>query len=164
MNNMILSGRICTIPKIKLLQLEGKSVSMCVFTISVAEMLGENVDSASESPGHDFFECVAFENSARLINSNFVKGSKIICRGKMRNHIFADANQTKHFTQVFVIEQVEYGDTESVFDKNSTKGKPLELIIAADMKEVMKLYNKVCENGFLCIDEEDYYRVAMSNI
>lgn len=38
MNSVIVSGRICTIPKIKLLQIEGKSVSMCVFTIAVAEM------------------------------------------------------------------------------------------------------------------------------
>lgn len=41
MNSVVLSGRICTVPKIKLLQIEGKSVSMCVFTIAVAEMCCE---------------------------------------------------------------------------------------------------------------------------
>lgn len=47
MNSVVLSGRICTVPKIKLLQIEGKSVSMCVFTIAVAEMCCEfdNADS-----------------------------------------------------------------------------------------------------------------------
>lgn len=164
MNSVILSGRICTIPKIKLLQIEGKSVSMCVFTIAVAEMRCEFDNTDSGKNRYDYFECVAFENAARLINSNFVKGSKIVCRGKMRNHIFADANQTKHFTQVFIIEQAEYGDTETVFDKNNSKKKSLELVIAADMKEISELYCKICENGFLCIDEEDYYRIAMSNI
>ena len=130
MNSVVLSGRICTVPKIKLLQIEGKSVSMCVFTIAVAEMCCEFDNADPVKNRYDYFECVA----------------------------------TKHFTQVFIIEQAEYGDTETVFDKNNSKKKSLELVIAADMKEISELYCKVCENGFLCIDEEDYYRIAMSNI
>lgn len=71
MNSVILSGRICTVPKIKLLQIEGKSVSMCVFTIAVAEMCCEFDNADPVKNRYDYFECVAFENAARLINSNF---------------------------------------------------------------------------------------------
>ena len=162
MNSTILSGRVCTIPKIKLLQIEEKSVSMCIFTVAVTDgVYDTEKQNLIEQQNIDYFECVAFNEAAKLINANFVKGSKIICRGKMKNHFFTDANQTKHFTHVFAIEQAEFGDTPSAFDKNGGKKKSIELSVAADLKVIFETYNKVCENGFLCIDEEDYYKIAM---
>lgn len=161
MNNIILSGRVCSIPKIKLLPIEGRSIGMCVFTIVVSDF--SFCDEENENKKTDYFECVAFDAVAQQISVNFTKGSKIIVKGKMQNHFFTDVNQTKHFTQILVIEHAEFGDTESVFDKNNKK-KPLDMVIAAEMKDVFKHYRSACENGFLCIDEEEYYKIAMSNI
>lgn len=164
MNNVVMGGRVCTIPKIRVLQLGTTSVSICTFTIAVVdakfsfqkenEYQGENVD---------YFECITFNEAASIVNRNFVKGSKIICSGKLKNHHFEDANQTKHFTQVFVVSNVEFGDTEAVFKKYSDK-KSVELSIVSDLREIDILYKKVCDYGYLCIDEDDYYKIAMSNI
>lgn len=70
-------------------------------------------------------------------------------------------NGTKHFTNVFLAEQVEFGDTTAAFEKGSGKKKSIELSVVSDLKMIFNTYKKVCENGFLCIDEEDYYKIAM---
>ena len=101
MNSVVLSGRVCTIPKIKLLQVADKPVSMCVFTIAVADgVFAADNQALLDESNIDYFECVAFDEAAIMINANFVKGSKIICRGRMKNHVFDDVNGTKHFTNV----------------------------------------------------------------
>lgn len=165
MNNVVFNGRLCTIPKIRIFQIDGNSVSMCVFTIAVADGIFDAKESEGiYSDGNvDFFECVAFNDAAQMINSNFVKGSKIICRGKLKNHYFEDTNRTRHFTQVFVAEQVEFGDTEAVFSKYAGKKKPMELSVLSDMREIHEVYKKICDRGFVCVDEDDYYRIAMAN-
>lgn len=166
MNNMILGGRVCSIPKIKVLQLEDQSISICTFTLAVVDGVFElNGNEGVYSDGKvDFFQCIAFGNSAQMINANFIKGSKIICKGKMKNHFFEDTNRTKHFTQALVVDQAEFGDTEAVFSKYSGRKKPMELSIVSDLKEICKLYESICSKGFLCIDEDEYYKIAISNI
>lgn len=162
MNSVVLSGRVCTIPKIKLLQVADKPVSMCVFTIAVADgVFAADNQALLDESNIDYFECVAFDEAAIMINANFVKGSKIICRGRMKNHVFDDVNGTKHFTNVFLAEQVEFGDTTAAFEKGGGKKKSIELSVVSDLKMIFNTYKKVCENGFLCIDEEDYYKIAM---
>ena len=162
MNSVVLSGRVCTIPKIKLLQVADKPVSMCVFTIAVADgVFAADNQALLDESNIDYFECVSFGEAAIMINENFVKGSKIICRGRMKNHVFDDVNGTKHFTNVFLAEQAEFGDTNAAFEKGGGKKKSIELSVASDLKMIFDTYKKVCENGFLCIDEEDYYKIAM---
>lgn len=162
MNSVVLSGRVCTIPKIKLLQVADKPVSMCIFTIAVVDgVFAANDSELLDESNIDYFECVAFGEAAIMINANFVKGSKIICKGKMKNHVFDDVNGTKHFTNVFLAEQAEFGDTAAAFEKGGGKKKSIELSVVSDLKMIFNTYKKVCENGFLCIDEEDYYKIAM---
>lgn len=163
MNLTILSGRVCTVPKLKLLQIEDKSVAMCIFTVAVVDGVFAAPDDVipMETNNIDYFECVSFCEAATIINANFVKGSKIVCRGRMKNHIFNDANDTKHFTNVFLIEQAEFGDTAAVFEKGGGKNKSIELSVVSDLKTIYDTYKKICENGFLCIDEEEYYKIAM---
>lgn len=165
MNKTILAGRICSIPKIRLLQLEGKTISVCNFTLGVADGVFDipSDEDYYSQDNVDFFECVAFEGTAKMINENFIKGSKILCTGKMKNHFFSDANFTNHFTQVFVLESAEFGDTEAVFGKYSGDKKPSELSIVSDLNRVYSLFKTACNNGYLCIDEDDYYKIAMSN-
>jgi hypothetical protein len=167
MNVSILSGRICTVPTLSLIEFEGKQVCVCKYVIAVCNGIydyTENNANLFTDANVDFFECIAFESAARMINRNFAKGSKIICRGKMRNHRFEDANMTKHFTNIFLTEGVEYGDTEAVMGKYTGKKKQLEISIASDLKELDDLFVKICQEGFLCVDESDYYNIAIMNM
>lgn len=161
MNNVTLTGRIFNVPRIRVLRIDGKAVNICNFTIAVADGISEQGSFSEHNT--DFFECVCFGDAALAVNANFIKGSKISCYGKVKNHFFEDANRTKHFTQVFVVYQVEFGDTSSAFDKNTEKKKSIDLSVISELKDVTDLFGRICDNGYLCIDEDEYYRIAMDN-
>lgn len=161
MNNVTLTGRVFNVPKIRVLRINGKAVNICNFTVAVADGIPEDGGNAEHNT--DFFECVCFDDTALAINANFVKGAKIACYGKVKNHYFEDANRTKHFTNVFVLYQVEYGDSASVFEKNVEKKKCLDMSVQSDLKDVTDLFDQVCDKGYLLIDEDEYYRIAMDN-
>ncbi len=161
MNNVMISGRICCVPKIRVLNINGKSINICNFTIATVDDVGEN--DSHDSTNTDFIECICFDKNAITLNANFINGSKIACIGKLKNHYFEDSNRTKHFTQILVLSQVEFGDTMSAFDRNTDKKKSVDLSIASNLKDILSLYDTVCENGYLCVDEDEYYRIAISN-
>lgn len=168
MNVSIYSGRVCSVPQLKIIRLGDERVCVCKYVIAVFENSfdynAESDKDAYEEGKVDFFECIAFRDAAQMINDNFVKGSKISVMGKMKNHRFEDANLTKHFTNIFLVQQAEFGDTLSAMTKMSGKKKNPELSIVSDLKELEQLFTKVCESGFLCVDENDYYNIATMNM
>jgi len=165
MNRNTYSGRICSVPKISTIQLEGKRIRVCKFVIAVFDGVFEYLDKTDFSEGKvDFFECVAFEEPAKMIFDNFVKGSKIIVSGKMKNHRFSDVNNAKHYTNILLVEQAELGDTEAMLSKISAKKSTTEHTIVSNLKELDELFLSVCKNGFLCIEEDDYYNIAIMNM
>lgn len=165
MNMTMVAGRLCTVPKIKLLQLNEKTIRVCKLAVAVINERFDLEDEAGLTEENvDFFQCIAFGSAAKMISDNFAKGSKIILYGKMKNHRFKDANTAKHFTNVLLIEKAEFGDTKAAVCKFSGKKKYTDLSVMSDLKELYDLYDKVCMNGFLCIDEDDYYSIATSNM
>jgi single-stranded DNA-binding protein len=164
MNNAVLGGRICTVPKIRLIRLSDKSINVCSFVLAVVDGVYDAGDGkALENKNLDFFECISFADVATMINNNFVKGCKILLSGKFKNFCFADCNKTRHFTQVYVIDHVEFGDTESAFKKDRGNNRTVECMIEANLKDVFNAYSDVVASGFLCVDEEDYYRLAFNS-
>ena len=154
MNIVVLNGSLYTFPRISFLQIAEKSIMACKFVICVKNFKSENKETPTEEHGSekenvDFFECVAFEHAAKLLNRPLVKGAKIIVQGQMRNFAFEDVNKTPHFTNIVVVEQVQYSDS------NHT-----DLSVVADLKETDIIFSKICNAGFLCIDEDDYYKIA----
>ena len=160
MNVVMISGRICCVPKIRILDINGKAVNICNFTIATVNGIGE--DDVHDNTNTDFIECICFNREALAVNANMIKGSKITCTGQIRNYFFEDSNRTKHYTNMLVLSQVEYGDTSSAFDRNTDKKKSVDLSIASNLQDVLSLYDKVRDSGYLCIDEDDYYRIAMA--
>ena len=165
MNISVLAGRLCTVPQLSIISLEGKTVCACKFVIAVCDGIfdyEDDVKKRSIDEKADFFQCVAFVKAASMINGNFMKGSKIICTGDFRNHKFEDANGTKHFTNIFLVHQAEFGDTEAVIKKFMGKKKSPEMTIISDLRELENAYESACNEGFLCLDENDYYKIAMN--
>ncbi|MGO4970510.1 single-stranded DNA-binding protein [[Clostridium] aminophilum] len=159
MNSVTVSGRICCVPKIRLLQMGGKTVNVCNFTIASVDGMAE--DELHNSQNTDFFECICLNREAITINSKFMKGSKILAQGKLKNHFFEDGNKTKHFTNVLLLTHVEFGDTASACDRDQNTS--LDLSIESNVNDIKALYETVCDNGYLCVDEDEYYRIAMDN-
>jgi len=134
-----------------------KQLFVCKFVIAVP-------DGAPEKKKYNFFECIAFEHTARKINSSFQKGAKIALMSKLVNHLFKDSNNTFHFTNILLVEHAEFGDTESAINKMNVDVKLPDFAVFADLEEMEKAFNAVCEHGFLCIDENHYYNIASSNM
>lgn len=161
MNYTVTSGRICTVPSVAILPLkvneDVKQLFVCKFTVAVPEY-------GSGKKEYNFFECIAFEQTARKINSAFSKGAKIILMSKLVNHKFKDANNTSHFTNILLVEHVEFGDTESGINRINLDTKLPDFSVFSDLEQMEKAFSTVCEQGFLCINEDDYYNIASSNL
>lgn len=152
MNYGMFTGVLCTIPSVAIIPIgERDEIFICKFVLCTSE----NVDGNMQ---YDFFECVAFEDTAKAVHDGFYKGAKVNVFGKVKNFTFKDANNTAHFTNIVLAEHVELGDNVS----GSTETGKVSVI--AELKEMDRLYKEVCDNGFLCIDENDYYYIALNNM
>ena len=162
MNYTMTSGRMCTVPVVSILPLKVKEkvvqIFVCKFVVAVPD------GASTDKKKYNFFECIAFEQTAKKINSSFAKGAKVVLMSKLVNHVFKDGNNTPHFTNILLVEHAEFGDTESAINKMNLDVKLPDFAVFADLEQMEKAFNNVCEQGFLCIDENDYYNIASSNM
>lgn len=61
----------------------------------------------------DWFNCVAFNNTAEFISNYFSKGDMILCEGNIQNNNFTDNDGHIHFGFSFIIQSVEFCGTKS---------------------------------------------------
>ncbi len=165
MNKVFVSGRMISEPKMEFISLGSRSMFVSRFCI----MVPNDTFSAKDLPENerqDYFECIAFDDAATKIVDCFPRGSKLNLVGTLKNHLYEDANRTKHFTNVIVVNEVEFGDTMSSQMKVVGKRRKIQpdINIVVDLEDAMKKYDWLCDNGFLAINEDDYYNIAMSNM
>ena len=160
MNMVILNGRLCTIPKITFITINGENICCCKFVVAVEDSQISLSDSSDKYCRTDFFECIAFDQTAKMIGDNFVKGSKIVLSGKMKNFIFKDSNNTVHCTDIVLVNTVEFGDTSSALNGLTSANGKLDTSITSDLRQMDRHFKDICDKGFLCIDEDDYYNIA----
>ena len=159
MNYGVFTGNMCTVPSVSIIQTEEKEqIFICKFVICTNEV----VEGRRQS---DFFECVAFEDTAQAVNDGFFKGAKINIFGKIKNFTFKDANNTAHFTNIVLAEHIEYGDSAAeLSDVQKNHSGVIKFPVIAELAEMDRLFKIVCNNGFLCVDENDYYYIALNNM
>lgn len=141
MNKCELEGQVYTVPSVKLLRMKHGTISVCKYVLAVND--DNSFDSSNPNNRVDFIECVAFGECADIMQNKYEKGTTAKVIGKMKNHRFEDINKTIHFTNVFLTEQVE----NFICPKD-------------DSLKYEDLFQKICDEGFLCIDEADYYHLA----
>lgn len=152
MNYGMFTGVLCTIPSVAIIPIgERDEIFICKFVICTNEYVEGKIHC-------DFFECVAFEDTAKAVHDGFRKGVRINAFGKVKNFTFKDANNTPHFTNIVLAEHVELGD--NITDPPEAGN----ISVIAELKEMDRMYKEVCDNGFLCIDENDYYYIALNNM
>ncbi len=161
MNCFNISGRIASVPKLRIITIEGLDINVCNFTIGIIDDFSSDEDGLSKYT--DLIECICFNKSALLLVSNFEKGDKIVSFGKLKNYFFEDCNRTKHFTHVLLVSQFEFGDSKKSLNLSNGSGSSCDLSVLSDVKDVLKLYSFICEHGYLCIDEDDYYSITMDH-
>lgn len=161
MNCFFVSGRVVTEPTSSFLKNDIFIVKFCISTAADYMFLGgEKV----EKPHYNFFQCVAFGDVAKQIVEYFDNGTKVSMQAVVENFPFKDSNGTPHFTQILLVNQIEYNDNATQSFKLAPRKKNMDKVMVSELSEIDSLYKDVCENGFLCIDESDYYNMAICNM
>lgn len=156
MNNVLISGRIFSSPDTVFVPIGDANNIVSRFTIAAYD---DNYDSTeADNDNVDFIECLAFGETARMMNSYFVKGVRVVCGGKLRNYRFKDPNWAEHFTNILVVNYLEFCGNEGTKKKNA--GITKDKTVRSQDKTIEKLYEEYVKNDMPCINEDDYYHLA----
>lgn len=161
MNCFFVSGRVVTEPTSAFLKNELFIVKFCIS--SSADYMALKSKEAEETH-YNFFQCVAFDDVAKQIVKYFDKGTKVSVQAVVENFPFKDSNGTPHFTNVLLVNQIEYNDNAAQSFKIAPRKKNMDKVMVSELDRIDSLYKEVCEKGFLCINESDYYNMAISNM
>jgi len=164
MNLQILNGRLCTEPKMSIFQLWEQDIVICRFVIGITPGTYEQDAKDNISNQFDYFQCITFGASARRIKNEFFKGCKVVVVGKAKNYQFEDVNKTAHFTNIVLVDQIECGDTISAINPTTGRKSFADMLTISNFKEMERDFQIMCDKGFLCVDEDDYYKIATMNM
>lgn len=110
MNYSIISGILAVEPRLTfcagIRDRDGKQLIMCRTRIEV-ERYSDGVNVNEELMTKDSFAITAFGKKAERLATNFQKGSWLMLFGKFRNYDYTDANGTRHYTNFFLVNQLE---------------------------------------------------------
>lgn len=102
MNKIILKGKISSDIDIKFTQTTNKEISR--FSIAVRRDY-KNQSGEYES---DFFNCTAFENTAKFVSQYFSKGQEILLMGHLQNRSWeTESGEKRHATDV-IVDTIEF--------------------------------------------------------
>ena len=114
MNIVILKGRLSKDVEIRTTP---NNKNMATTTIVVNRDYKENDGSYKV----DFFNLIAFGNTAEFLNKHFVKGQEILVNCKVQNRTYEDQSGQKRYTTDFIVNNVEFcgSKKESVKEETS---------------------------------------------
>ncbi len=101
LNSIILMGRLTKTPELKSTE-QGTAVT--TFSIAVDRRFA-SADGTRET---DFFNVVAWSNTAVFVADHFSKGEMICIRGELRNRKYTDKNGSKHTVNEVLAEEVSF--------------------------------------------------------
>lgn len=104
-NKIILMGRLTADPELKKSQ---SGVSNIRFSVAVNRKVKQG-----EAPKADFFNCVAFKNTAEFISKYFKKGSSIIVFGSVQFDDWTDREGFKRQSTNIMVDEVQFGESKS---------------------------------------------------
>lgn len=111
-NKIILMGRLTADPELKKSQ---SGVSNIRFSVAVNRKVKQG-----EAPNADFFNCVAFKNTAEFIAKFFKKGSSIIVFGSVQFDDWTDKEGFKRQSTNIMVDEVQFGESKSNTVTNPT--------------------------------------------
>ena len=104
-NKVILVGRLTADPELK--QTQGGNL-VTSFSIAVNRKVGKDAEKKA-----DFFNIVAWRNTAEFICRHFAKGRAIIVCGRLENRTWTDDQNVKHMVTEIVAEEVDFADSKT---------------------------------------------------
>lgn len=112
-NKVILMGRLTAAPELKQTP---NGVSICRFSIAVDRRWAKEGDEKKA----DFFNIVAWRQTAEFVCKYFTKGSAILIDGALQTDSWTDQNGQKHYTTDIVASEVSFCESK----KNSENASP----------------------------------------
>ena len=105
MNKVILMGRLTKDPELR--YTSQNNVPVASFSIAVDKRV-----KAGEERQADFFNIVAWRNTAEFCSKYFAKGRRILIVGRMQNRTWDDAEGKRHYMTEVVADEVEFADSK----------------------------------------------------
>lgn len=112
MNKVIMLGRICNDLEIKTTP---SGVSVLTFSIAVDRSYQEK----GKDRVSDFFNCVAWRQTAEFISRFFSKGKTILIEGELQNRKYADKNNNERQVTEIIVEKAMF--TGEKAEKSNTQ-------------------------------------------
>lgn len=116
-NKVMLGGRLTANPEIKQTQ---SGVPVCTVGMAVNRRFGAK---DGNQPQADFFNIVAWRNTAEFICKYFTKGSSIFVVGTLQNRSWTDPQGVKHYATDIVADEVQFVDSKA--DADAGAGAPI---------------------------------------
>ncbi len=112
-NKVILVGNLTADPELKQTP---SGVSVCRFSIAVQRRFGRNEQGQTTA---DFFNIVAWRQSADFVSRYFTKGRAILVCGQIQNDNWTDQQGVKHYSTSIVADEVTFADSKSGDNSNA---------------------------------------------
>ena len=106
MNKVILLGRLTADPELR--YTSGINIPVCRFRLAVDRPYQKD----GEDRQADFFNIVAWRNTAEFISKYFRKGVRVLVEGSLRNNDYQDSNGIKHYSVEVQAERVYFADSK----------------------------------------------------
>ncbi|MBQ0109235.1 MAG: single-stranded DNA-binding protein [Clostridiales bacterium] len=100
-NKVILIGNLVADPELKTTQ---TGISVCRFSIAVSR----KAVKSGEQPVTDFFNIVAWRQTAEFISRFFTKGKAILVCGSLQNRNWVGNDGQKHYSTEIVADEVTF--------------------------------------------------------
>ena len=104
MNKVILLGRLTSDPELR--YTTGANIPVCRFRLAVERPYQKQ----GEERRADFFNIVAWRNTAEFISKYFRKGARVLVEGNLRNNVYEDNQGVRHHAVEVQAERVYFAD------------------------------------------------------
>jgi single-strand DNA-binding protein len=114
MNKVILMGRLTRDPEVRYSQGDNAS-AVARFSLAVDRRFKKDGEQTA-----DFINCVAFGKTGEFIEKYGRKGTKFVVEGRIQTGSYTNKDGQKVYTTDVVVEQVEFAESKSSADGNTT--------------------------------------------
>ncbi len=116
MNKILICGRLTRDPEVRnYVKADGSNGTTARFTVAV--------DRVGKDAGADFIPCTAFGKTAEFIEKYTKKGTKVLVEGRFTTGSYDDKDGNKKYTYECTVERIEFAESKSAADGNSTPQK-----------------------------------------
>ena len=112
LNHIVIMGRLTKDPE---LRHTGNGVPVVSFTIAVDRDFADKQSGEKET---DFFEIVAWKNTAEFVSKYFAKGRMAVVSGRLQVRKWKNKEGENRYTTEVVAENVYFGDSKPNSENN----------------------------------------------